>query len=233
MPIWYLSEQLVFPHPLSASHEGILAIGGDLSLDRLRLAYAYGIFPWYTTDEPILWWFPDPRCVMKPAEIMISKSMRLLMLKDPFQFTFDTVFHQVISQCRSIPRKDQRGTWIQPEMVGAYTALHEAGYAHSVEVWQEKNLVGGLYGVAMGRVFFGESMFSLVSNASKCALIILADFLKKKDFWLIDCQENTPHIRSMGAALMPATAFHHILYKNRLTTEIPGKWVSHQGHLHL
>lgn len=233
MPVWYLSEQIVFPHPLSASREGILAIGGDLSAERLKLGYAYGIFPWYTAGEPIHWWFPDPRCVMKPAEIVISKSMHVLLRKEPFQITCDTMFHRVITQCRSIPRKGQRGTWIQPEMVEAYTLLHEAGYAHSVEVWQDENLVGGLYGVAMGRVFFGESMFSLVSNASKYALIMLAKMLEKMGFLSIDCQENTPHIRSMGAQLIPAAQFHDILFKNRLIHFQPGKWGNDHAHVAL
>ncbi len=233
MPVWYLSEQLLFPHPLSASSEGILAIGGDLSPERLKLAYAHGIFPWYSLEEPILWWFPDPRCVMKPDGVVVSKTMHRLLRKNPFRITFDTVFEQVIKKCRSIKRKNQKGTWIQPEMVEAYTKLHEAGYAHSAEVWLENELVGGLYGVAYGKIFFGESMFSLVTDASKFALIMLAELLMKKGFILIDCQENTPHIRSMGADLISAADFHTVLKKNRLNAPAPGKWTNTEAQLHL
>jgi len=225
MPVWSLSEDLVFPHPLAASPEGILAIGGDLSPERLKLSYAYGIFPWYSEESPLLWWFPDPRCVLVPSQVVISKSMRSLLRKHPYNVTLDTRFDEVILQCQTIRRPGQRGTWIQPEMVEAYVELHAAGYAHSVEIWQDTDLVGGLYGVAIGRVFFGESMFSLIPNTSKYALIILAQFLQKAGFWLIDCQENTPHLRRMGAGLMPAAEFHDVLKKNRLVPFTPGKWI--------
>jgi leucyl/phenylalanyl-tRNA--protein transferase len=224
MPVWSLPQQIVFPHPLSASPEGILAIGGDLSLERLKLAYAFGIFPWYSSNEPILWWFPDPRCVLEPRGILVSKSMHRFIKKASFRVTFDTAFDRVIVQCRNIERKGETGTWIQPEMIEAYVALHEEGYAHSVEIWLENALVGGLYGVAYGKVFFGESMFSVVSNASKYALIMLTGFLEKKGFWLIDCQQDTPHMRSMGAGLISGRKFHHLLQENRLVGNEPGKW---------
>jgi leucyl/phenylalanyl-tRNA---protein transferase len=225
MPVWFLSEQIVFPHPLSTFDDGILAVGGDLSVDRLILAYAHGIFPWYAEGDPIIWWFPDPRCVMKPDEIVISKSMRLLLNKEIFNVTFDTCFSDVINRCRTIPRRDEPGTWIQPEMVEAYIALHDAGYAHSIEIWKDDELVGGLYGVAYGKVFFGESMFSALPNASKIALIKLGEHLVSKRFWLIDCQQDTPHIRRMGASLISAIDFHQILRKNRLIGPKAGKWI--------
>jgi len=233
MPVWSLPEEIIFPHPLSASGEGILAIGGDLSLERLILAYAYGIFPWYGEDEPIIWWFPDPRCAMKPEDVYISKTMRALLRKAPYKVTFDTCFADVIRLCKDVPRKRQPGTWIQPEIVDAYVDLHEAGYAHSVEIWKGGTLVGGLYGVAYGRVFFGESMFSLESNASKYALIILARNLEQREFDLIDCQQNTSHLRSMGATPMPAKDFHTLLQRNRLRSPSPGKWQYDPSLVHL
>lgn len=226
MPYWLLSEDLVFPHPLAASPEGILAIGGDLSLERLKLSYAYGVFPWYGKHDPIVWWFPNPRCVMKPADVVISRSLRSKINKQTFRITFDTAFERVIRHCSAVPRKGQNGTWIHSEMVDAYIAFHEAGYAHSVEVWQDRYLVGGLYGVSLGKIFFGESMFSLATDSSKYALVMLAEFLESKGFWLIDCQQDTPHVRSLGAGLIPAGEFHALLTKNRLLYSPPGKWTS-------
>lgn len=224
MPYQLHSDQLVFPHPLLADPNGILAFGGDLSVERLKLAYAFGIFPWYGEHDPIVWWFPDPRCVMKPADIVISGSMRTKLKRQLFRVTFDTAFAEVITQCRQIPRKGQTGTWIHPEMQEAYMALHHAGYAHSVEVWQDDILVGGLYGLNMGRVFFGESMFSQVTDSSKYGLIVLAKCLEREGHWLIDCQENTPHLRSMGAQLMSARRFHAILARNRSLILPQAKW---------
>jgi leucyl/phenylalanyl-tRNA--protein transferase len=221
MSYWLLSDALIFPHPLSASFEGILAIGGDLSCPRLTLAYQYGIYPWYNEGDPIIWWFPDPRCVVKPQDVSISKSMQRLIRKESFTATLDTAFSEVISQCRKIPRDRQKGTWIHPEMVDAYISMHKVGHAHSVEVWESGRLVGGLYGVASGRVFFGESMFSQATNASKYALIALAQVLLDKGFWLIDCQQDTPHMRSMGASLLGAREFHEMLMRNRIETLAP------------
>jgi leucyl/phenylalanyl-tRNA--protein transferase len=233
MSYWLLSDIPVFPHPLAVSETGILAVGGDLSYARLTLAYQYGIYPWYNEGDPIVWWFPDPRCVLNPADIVISKSMSGLIRKNTFSATCDKAFAEVITRCRTIPRDGQKGTWIQPEMVEAYLNMHEAGDAHSVEVWQEGELVGGLYGVAMGRIFFGESMFSQVSNASKYALIALARLVLEKQFWLIDCQQDTRHMRSMGASVVSATQFHALLQRNRLLCGKPEPWESKHIELHL
>jgi leucyl/phenylalanyl-tRNA--protein transferase len=226
MPIWQLTEVPVFPHPLTGSGEGILAVGGKITPEWLKIAYSYGIFPWNSEDDLIFWWFPDPRCVMRPGDVVISGSMRSLIRKEPFRITFDTVFDQVLLHCSSIPRKGQQGSWLYPELRASISQLHEEGIAHSVEVWQDDKLVGGLYGLAIGKVFFGESMFSLVSNASKYALIVLDSVLKEKGFWLLDCEENTAHLRRMGASLISAKGFHSILKKNRLVNQEAGKWVS-------
>ena len=221
---WLRSDACDFPHPLSVDAGGPIAIGGDLTPQRLLLAYAFGIFPWYHEDQPIVWWYPDPRAVLVPSEVRISDSMRSLIRKRPFEVRTDTCFREVIAQCRVIPRKGQRGTWIQPEIVEAYTALFEMGYAHSIEIFREDTLVGGLYGVALGKVFFGESMFSQVSNASKYALIVLCRYLQSRDFELIDCQQDTAHLASLGAGLVSAETFHRILQKNRMRPVDAGKW---------
>lgn len=210
MPIYQLPDQfLIFPHPLAADASGVLAVGGDLSVERLELAYSCGIFPWYNEDQPVLWWFPDPRCVLFPEKLKISKSLRTALNKDKFEVTEDKCFAEVIRRCREIPRKDQEGTWIHPEMVEAYTAVHDQGLAHSIEVWKNGQLCGGLYGIALGRIFFGESMFSDVTDASKIALVHLVGLLRDRGFLLIDCQQDTPHIRSLGAELMPSGDFYH------------------------
>ena len=233
MSYWFLSDDIAFPHPLTASPEGILAIGGDLSIERLQLAYAFGIFPWYHEEGPMLWWFPDPRCVLKPEDIVLSKSMRALIRKQVYHVTADTAFEAVIRYCRHIPRKGQSGTWIQPEMVDAYTTMHRIGYAHSVEVWHDEQLVGGLYGTAMGKVFFGESMFSIESDTSKYALICLAKMMERQGFWLIDCQQDTPHLRSMGAHLMPASEFHALLGRSRRSVWHKQDWQTLIRDIHL
>jgi leucyl/phenylalanyl-tRNA--protein transferase len=210
MPIYQLPDRLpVFPHPLAAHESGVLAIGGDLTPDRLRLAYAYGIFPWYNEEQPLLWWFPDPRCVLFPDKLKVSKSLRSKLQKEEFSVTLDQCFDRVIMRCREIPRKDQEGTWIHPEIAVAYMELHRVGLAHSVEVWQDGDLCGGLYGVSLGRIFFGESMFSDASDASKVALFHLVSLLKQRGFTLIDCQQDTPHLRSLGAELISAPEFYH------------------------
>lgn len=215
MSVYLLSPyRYVFPHPLVAEEYGIVAIDGDLAVERLMLAYAFGIFPWYNEYEPILWWFPDPRCVLFPDDLKVSKSLRSLLRKKRFEVTLNTCFRDVITQCSTIPRKGQEGTWLHPEMIVAYTLLHKAGMAHSVEVWQEGELVGGLYGVALGRIFFGESMFSAEDNASKVALVELVDILKRNNFALIDCQQDTPHMRSLGARVISAADFYWNIRKN-------------------
>lgn len=207
MPLYLLTDELVFPPPHLAMADGLLAVGGDLSTERLLLAYRTGIFPWYSDDSPLLWWSPDPRLVLYPNELHVSKSLRKILRKRPFTVTLDTAFQEVITACAHIDRPDQDGTWILDDMIAAYCRLHEAGYAHSVEVWQADVLVGGLYGISLGRSFFGESMFSLRSNASKVALWHLVQHLTRWQFDLIDCQITTPHLLSLGAREIPRAQF--------------------------
>lgn len=197
--MYYLSRDLYFPPVTEASPEGIVAIGGDLTPERLLLAYKNGIFPWFDDDEPILWWSPPQRMVLYPDELKISKSMRNVINRNTFKITFNTAFKEVITNCRNIKREGQPGTWITPEMVNAYLKLHEMGYAKSVEVWQDDVIVGGLYGVDLGHIFCGESMFSKVSNASKMAFIALTKKLKQENYRLLDCQVHNDHLESLGA----------------------------------
>lgn len=196
--------------------DGLLAVGGDLSVERLLAAYQQGIFPWYSEGQPILWWSPDPRMVMQPSEVKISRSLAKTIRKKQFTITFDQQFQDVIIEC-SKPRLEkgsvQSETWILDEMIEAYTQLHQSGYAHSVECWEENTLVGGLYGVAIGNVFFGESMFSLVSNASKIAFVYLCKQLEQWGFKLIDCQVYTSHLESLGAKMIPRKQFVALLHE--------------------
>ena len=206
-PIYYLDDQLWFPSVDHANDEGLLAVGGDLSPERLLLAYKSGIFPWFNEDALILWWSPDPRMVLFPKEIKVSKSMRKVLRNSSFELTKNKAFEQVIDNCAQLERKGQEGTWITPKMKAAYLDLHQKGFAVSYEVWQAKDLVGGLYGIDLGHVFCGESMFSLVSNASKYAFIHLAKELETKDYKLIDCQVYTEHLASLGAKEIDRTVF--------------------------
>ena len=204
----WLENDQPFPPVSRALREpnGLLAAGGDLSMPRLLQAYRNGIFPWYSEGQPILWWSPEPRMVLPPAGIVLSRSLRKRLRNSGFEIRTDTAFEAVMSECAA-PRADQVGTWITPEMAAAYTALHHAGYAHSVEAWAEGTLVGGLYGVAIGRMFFGESMFSRASDASKVALAHLSRQLERWQFGLIDCQMSTPHLASLGARELPRAEF--------------------------
>jgi leucyl/phenylalanyl-tRNA--protein transferase len=197
--IFRLDERMLFPDPELAEEDGLLAVGGDLSTERLLLAYQNGIFPWYSEDEPILWFSPHERFVLYPGELKISKSMRRVLNSGTFKVTVDRCFEKVIAACSQMERRGQDGTWITADMQAAYIELHQKGYAHSVEVWQDGNLVGGLYGVQVGKVFCGESMFSQVSNSSKTALIYLCN---TGLFSLIDCQVYTEHLASMGARMI-------------------------------
>ena len=205
----YLSSQLWFPSVVEASKEGLLAIGGDLSSDRLLLAYRSGIFPWFEDDQPILWWSPDPRMVLYPERFKVSKSLRKVLDSNIFKVTFNENFSEVIKQCASVKRKGQRGTWITSEMISAYQELHEKGFAKSVEVWKEGKLVGGLYGIDLPekKVFCGESMYSKESNASKVGFYILIEKLKERHYKLIDCQVYTNHLHSLGAEEIPREEF--------------------------
>ncbi|RTZ00794.1 leucyl/phenylalanyl-tRNA--protein transferase [Flavobacterium sp. RSP49] len=209
--MYYLSPTLFFPPVDQANHDGILAIGGDLSPERLRLAYQSGIFPWFEAGEPIMWWSPNPRMVLFLDELIVSKSMRNILNRNIFSVTFNQNFRDVISNCQNIERDGQNGTWITNDMIEAYCKLHESGIAKSVEVWQDKVLVGGLYGIDLGGVFCGESMFSKVSNASKTAFIALVNQLKKEDYKLLDCQVYNPHLESLGCREIDRTDFMEIL----------------------
>ena len=209
--MFLLSNELYFPPVTEADVEGILAIGGDLSTQRLLLAYRKGIFPRYTDDEPKIWWCPNPRFVLFPDEIKISKSMRAVIKKQTYSFTINNCFNNVIKNCKTINREGQSGTWISEEVIDAYTNLHNLGYALSAETWKNNKLVGGLYGVKMGNIFFGESMFSLSPNASKFAFIQLVKHLKNEGVKLIDCQVYTTHLESLGAKMIDRNDFMRLL----------------------
>ncbi|MFT3702585.1 MAG: leucyl/phenylalanyl-tRNA--protein transferase [Agriterribacter sp.] len=213
MPLFALQSELIFPPVELSQPDGLLAMGGDLSVDRLLLAYKSGIFPWYDGDVP-LWWSPDPRFVLYPDELKVSKSMQQLLKKDAFHFTINTNFKQVIHNCKSVARNNQHGTWITDEVEKAYGLLHEKGYAHSAEAWLSEELAGGLYGIRLGKAFFGESMFSKQSNASKFAFIKYIQQLKLEGVQLIDCQVYTAHLESLGARMISRKKFMEEL--NRL-----------------
>jgi len=204
----WLTDELTFPNPESALEEpnGLLAAGGDLSVERLLLAYRHGIFPWYSDGEPILWWSPDPRTVIIPGQLHISKSLQKTLRKKTFIVTFDQAFAEVVESC-SLPRPTQPTTWITAEMKHAYIQLHKAGYAHSIECWKDNKLVGGMYGVILGQCFFGESMFSTVTDASKVVMVELDKYLQKNNFKMLDCQVSSTHIRNMGAIEIPRKQF--------------------------
>ena len=207
MPIFRLVDEPIFPPPDYADPSGLLAVGGDLSKERLLEAYRLGIFPWYSDDQPILWWSPDPRLVLDLKDFTISRSLRKTLKKAIFQVTFDHAFEQVIQACAVVPRTAQNGTWITEEMREAYINLHGLGYAHSVESWLGGELVGGLYGVSLGKAFFGESMFHLKTDASKVALATLVEKLKSWDFHFIDSQMTTEHMIRLGARELPRRIF--------------------------
>lgn len=219
-----LTNQLIFPNTEQAlrNPNGLLAAGGDLSSPRLLEAYRHGIFPWFSQGEPILWWSPDPRMVLNTNEIKISRSLAKILRRDDYEVSFDTAFEQVMRAC-SAPRRNQPGTWIVDEMISAYIGLHRTGYAHSVEVRINGQLAGGLYGVAIGRMFYGESMFSTISNASKIALAHLCRQLERWGFKLIDCQMNTAHLASMGAREIPRSEFITLL-KDLIHCEPVTRW---------
>lgn len=214
MPVYSLDDELIFPHPILREPDGLMAVGGDLSPERLLLAYRWGIFPWYHEGQPILWWWLAPRLMVRPGDVHISHSVRNYLNQKKYKVTLDQDFTTVMQRCASVSRVGQEGTWIMEEMIEAYTTLHELGYAHSVEVWEKDMLVGGLYGIALGRIFFGESMFAEKSNASKVGFIHLAKHLEAKGFLWIDCQQDTPHMRTLGADLVEENDFLDILRKN-------------------
>lgn len=211
----YLSEALIFPEPALADDEGLLAVGGDLSTSRLLLAYNSGIFPWYDDKFPILWWSPDPRMVLFPIDFKVSRSLRKTLNQEKFQITINREFTRVINYCANVPRKGEKGTWITDEMQQAYIKLHKMGIAKSIEVWQEGKLVGGLYGIDLPdkKIFCGESMFSLVSDASKVAFYHLSQMVRIKNYKLIDCQIYNPHLASLGAVELERKHFLEMLKK--------------------
>lgn len=229
MPVFRLSREITFPPPHLAIRDGLLAVGGDLRVKRLVAAYNQGIFPWYAEDDPILWWSPDPRLVLYPQELHISRSLRRILKKGRFSFTLDRAFEDVIRGCAATRGEDHPGTWIVAEMITAYMHLHAAGLAHSVEAWCEGQLAGGLYGISLGRTFFGESMFTRVSNASKAALAVLVQNLRYQAFDLIDCQVTTPHLMQFGAREISRTRFLRELQCSLRQRTIRGAWDFRKG----
>ena len=224
MTVFLLTDKIAFPPPHLASKEGLLAVGGDLSRKRLLHAYRMGIFPWFSDDEPILWWSPDPRLVLYPHEIKISKTLKKIIRKGVFKVTMDTAFAQVITQCAQIRLQNDQGTWIVEDMIHAYCKLHETGFAHSVEAWYRGELAGGLYGVSLGKCFFGESMFTRISNASNVALVKLVEYLNALSFDMIDCQLTTQHLLRFGAREIPRVKFLKQLEKSLKASTKIGKW---------
>lgn len=225
MPVFALDENtLLFPDPRLANEDGLLAVGGKLSADWLLLAYENGIFPWFNEGDPILWWSVDPRSVLLPNEVHMQKSMRPYLNSDKFEFRLDTEFETVVDLCAKSPGRGKEHTWISKEMADAYLELHELGFAHSAEIWKGNELVGGLYGVSLGSVFFGESMFSLEKNMSKLALIRLANFLVDENFKFIDCQVPTDHLERMGAKPVERDKFLNMLKEALHDPTMRGQW---------
>jgi len=224
MSIFYLSEENVFPSPNFASQAGLVAVGGDLSAERLLLAYHMGIFPWYNEQEPILWWSPDPRLVLYPGEIRISRTLKKILKKQVFSITIDMAFEEVINLCAKVRVENNEKTWISSDMIKSYCRLHKMGFAHSVEAWYNGELVGGFYGVSLGRCFCGESMFTLISNASKAALAVFVKYLEKMSFDFIDCQVATDHLKRFGAREIPRYVYLKQLEKTLKMPSLCGKW---------
>jgi leucyl/phenylalanyl-tRNA--protein transferase len=224
MALYILNEEIRFPHPSHANKDGLLAIGGDLSADRLLFAYANGIFPWFDDNSPILWWSPDPRMILIPGEFKRSKSLAQTIRRGIFEVRFDDDFSSVIKNCAATGSREEEGTWITAEMISAYMALHVLGFAHSVETYMDGKLVGGLYGVSLGKAFFGESMFYLQRDASKVALAALVDRLLEWGFHFIDAQQRTEHLRSLGARPVDRTTFLKMLEDALTHPSVTGKW---------
>ena len=224
MPVFQLDDSIFFPPPELARDDGLLAVGGDLCPERLLLAYQMGIFPWYAEGDPILWWAPTPRLILVPREFHLSRSLRRELKKGLFEFSMDGAFREVIQACAEIRTAQQAPTWINQEMIDAYCQLHDLGYAHSIECRRQGALVGGLYGVSVGGIFFGESMFSRASNASKAALATLARQLAIWEFDCIDCQMRTEHLLSLGAREVPGRQFFALLQRSILRSDRRGRW---------
>ncbi len=224
MPIFRLSRQPVFPDPKLAEPDGLLAVGGDLSVERLLAAYAAGVFPWYSERLPVLWWSPDPRLVLFPKELHVSRSLRRTLRSGRFHVRADTAFERIIRRCAGQARPGQDGTWITPEMIEAYLRLHRRGFAHSFETWEGDALAGGLYGVSLGAAFFGESMFADRSDASKAAFVRSVEWLAAREFQLVDCQVKTAHLQRFGAREITRREFLDRLRQALRRPTLRGKW---------
>ncbi len=223
MAVYLLNNELIFPNPAHAGSDGLLAIGGDLKPDRILLAYEHGIFPWYGPEDPIMWWSPDPRCLLPTKAVKVSKSMRNVLNRGTMRCTMDNEFETVVRECQKAKRRE-KGTWINEDIIKAYCEIHSLGMAHSVEVWEDGSLIGGLYGVSIGKLFFGESMFSKRNNASKVALVKLCAFLSERGFDWVDCQMYTQHLGSLGAIMKPRLEFLRILEESLEDDTLIGKW---------
>jgi leucyl/phenylalanyl-tRNA--protein transferase len=223
VPVFRLDRRLVFP-PVELADDGLLAVGGDLSSERLLLAYSQGIFPWYEAGQPILWHSPDPRMVLRTEELHVPRSLRKTLRQARYRFTLDAAFASVIGACASAPRRGQRGTWITPQMRSAYARLHREGWAHSIEAWQDDALAGGLYGVCLGAVFFGESMFARAPDASKAAFVVLTEQLRRWGVTLVDCQVYTPHLARFGAREWPRSQYLAALRAALAQPTRRGRW---------
>lgn len=231
MTVFALPAQPIFPDPSLADEDGLLAVGGDLSPQRLLMAYGRGIFPWYSENAPILWWSPEPRLILEPSRVHVPKRLERILRQGVFRFTLDTAFERVIAGCAQTPRRGACGTWIVPEMLAAYCRLHELGFAHSIEVWSGGTLVGGLYGVALGGAFFGESMFYIEPDASKAGFVTLIRALDRAGFILFDCQQTTAHMLRFGGFEVPRDEF---LSRLEQALELPsprGPWSLRDGAL--
>jgi leucyl/phenylalanyl-tRNA--protein transferase len=224
VPVFALPPEHVFPDPELADESGLLAVGGDLNPQRLLLGYSMGIFPWYSEGQPILWHSPDPRFVLFPDELSVPRSLRQTLRKNRFSVTMDTAFREVITQCATVPRSEQFGTWITGAMEEAYCQLHQQGVAHSVEAWDGEQLVGGLYGISLGGMFFGESMFALASDASKVAFVSLVDQLGRWGFDLVDSQVHTDHVARFGGKEIPRSRYLELLNSSLASTTRTGPW---------
>ncbi len=229
MPVYRLPEELVFPPPDHAEDDGLLAVGGDLSEERLLLAYASGIFPWYAKGSPVLWWSPNPRLVLIPDELKISRSLGQTLKKNVFTVSMDTAFESVITHCATVQRRNSKDTWITEDMIAAYLRLHNSGYAHSIEAWEDEKLAGGLYGISLGAAFFGESMFAVKSDASKVSFVRLVQQLQSWHFSLIDCQISTAHLIRFGAREIMRRDFLPLLKRALEQPTRKGKWTFDSG----
>ena len=224
MPIYRLGPALAFPPPEEAEPSGLLAVGGDLSPDRLLLAYSMGIFPWPLVERPLLWFSPDPRMVLRPRELVVSRSLRKTLRRGVFEVRLDTAFARVVARCAEIPRRGEAGTWITQDMAAAYARLHDLGFAHSAEAWQDGELVGGLYGVSLGASFFGESMFADRPDASKVAFVRLVQQLAAWRFDMVDCQVHTEHLARFGAQEWSRRRFLGALRRSLEASTRRGPW---------